>query len=109
MNAAAEGQGGAKQLEVAERSLSRVATSLERLRPPAEVERAHRDYTAGIRAAASALREATAALRRGDQEEVERLLRLQGRISPDLAARVRDARATFERLGYDLPIESVSS
>ena len=105
-NEAAGTRGSREQLAAGERTIARAGDRLRALRPPAEVEAAHRDFTAGIAASAAQLARVHDAIRRGDEEEAQRLAELDEQLPPDVIAGVRRARSTFERLGYDLPIEA---
>ena len=87
-----------------ERALS-TASELERLRPPAEVNQAHRDYVAALRSVAGDLQRV---LRRtgGDKQALREVAeRPAGYFTPRTIELAQRSRAAFEEKGYDLGLE----
>jgi hypothetical protein len=95
------GRGERERARVAATSLSELDGRMRELEPPAEVVRAHDDYRAGVEAIGDALAATYAENRGGDPAFQKKLDELKT-PSPRVVKRARAARATFERLGYDL-------
>ena len=88
------------QLEAAIAALDRLTAELQRIRPPAEIDTAHRDYTNGIRALVELKRAVVRAAAEGDQKRALELSRKN--LPPAAVERVQRARMIFERLDYDI-------
>ena len=87
----------------ARKRVLRFASEIERLRPPAEIEQAHRDYIASLRATAEDMKPLLALLRRGDEAGAKRILdRPTSFASPRTIELVRRGRAGFQAKGYDI-------
>ncbi len=99
------GEGPDAQLDAVETLLNRLVRRLSALRPPAEVARAHADYTGGLRAVRDVLVPRLDAARRGDERAVGDL---GAAVPPAVRTRIANARRTFARLGYDLGTDPVA-
>jgi hypothetical protein len=85
-----------------------LAAGLEQLRPPVEVERAQRDYIAGLRGGAQDIERLIEIARKGDLDQVKRILdRPTSFLSPQNAELISRARNEWAAKDYALGLEAL--
>jgi hypothetical protein len=89
-------------------SMRNAAAQLDRVRPPAEVARAHADYIVFVRAMADGLQPIIERLQAGDQQGAQKLMDNSITLV-DNDAKLRGARARkeFQEKGYELGMPEV--
>jgi hypothetical protein len=83
----------------------RLASEMEKLRPPTEVDQAQRDFVAGLRGSAKDLDPMVELFRRNDWDAIQRVMEQRRTLaSPQTTALIDKARAAFDEHGYDIDL-----